>query len=97
MIMKLLGVADLIIALLFFLNNTFDKSDAWLPNSIILWAGIVLLVKGIFFLIFLDFASIIDIVCGLIIILSAFMSIYWLLAFLVAVFLVQKGLISIVA
>ncbi len=97
MIMKALGLMDIIIALMFFLNNNFAKIHEIMPGSWVIGAGIILLIKGIFFLVFLDFASIIDIVCALVIILSGFMHIYWLLAFIVVLFLIQKGLLSLVS
>jgi hypothetical protein len=96
MLVKLLGIIDIVLALLFFINNNFDKSN-WFPNKIILIVGIMLLVKGIIFVLMLDFASLIDIACGIIIILSAFMHIHVLLAFIVCIFLIQKGILSLVS
>jgi len=95
--MKVLGIVDIAIAILFFLGNTFAKLSTIMPKSVIIWAGVILLVKGIFFLAFLDFASIADVVCGIIILIGGFTHIYWLLAFLVVVFLIQKGLLSLVS
>jgi hypothetical protein len=96
MIVKIFGLFDIFVALIFFINNSFDKSG-WFPNSIVLWAGIYLLVKGLIFALTLDFASILDILCSIIIIISAWIHIPVLLATAVIVLIFQKGFLSMAA
>lgn len=95
MLLRVFGVIDFAIAA-FFAINIFDKLG-FFPDKIILIAGIVLLVKGIFFLIFMDFASIIDIICGIIIIISIFIPISQIISALVVIFLLQKAFFSTVS
>ena len=97
MLHKIFGIADLIVAGAFFLNNWFDKSNSWFPNNIVLFLAIYLIVKGLFFLVNLDFASIIDIICGIIIIISLSIHIPLVLAAVVLVFLLQKAIFSIIS
>jgi len=97
MLHKVLGVADLITALAFFLNTFLDKTDHWFPDKIIIILAIYLIIKGIFFLVSLDFASIIDIICGIILILSIYMFIPLILSTVVLVFLLQKAIFSLIS
>jgi hypothetical protein len=96
MLLKLLGILDIIVAILFFIDGVFNKSS-WMPSKIILYAGIYLLIKGLIFVFMLDFLSVIDIACSLIILLSILIHIPFLLVFIVVFFLIQKGLLSLVA
>ncbi len=93
---KLFGVLDVLAALAFFLNNNFDKLNHWFPNNLVLILGLYILIKGIIFLIILDFASAIDVICGIIILLSLSFSINPIITFLVTLFLIQKGILSLV-
>ena len=97
MLAKILGVLDLIVAAVFFVNNTFDKSDSWFPDKIVLIMGIYLLIKGILFLLTIDFASSLDVIASIIIIISAWVTIPLILAIIVLIFLVQKGLLSLLS
>lgn len=97
MIHKLLGVADLITAAAFLINNWFDKTPAnWFPNNIVLFLAIYLLIKGLFFLITLDFASAIDVISAIVIILSLHISIPIVLAAVIFIFLIQKAVLTLV-
>ena len=91
MLIKLLGFLDIVSAVIFFINNTVFHL---LPTSIVLLVAIYLLIKGIIFVLSADFASIIDIICGIIIISSAFFILPKLIAVIIAVYLVQKGIFS---
>ena len=93
---KILGIFDILTALLFLINN-FDKSDAWFPNKIVLIAGIYLLIKGVLFLFILDFASSLDVISAVIILLSLVISIHPVLSLIVIIFLVQKGIFSLLS
>jgi len=95
MLLKIFGVIDLGIAI-FFALNLFDKWGIF-PDKIILIAGIYLLIKGILFAIILDFASVIDIICAIIMLLSLSFSIAPLISAFVIIFLAQKAFFSIVA
>ena len=96
MLVKILGISDLIIAILFVINTNLDKSG-WFPDKIILYAGIFLLVKGIFFALTLDFASILDIICAGIILISLAVHIPLLITAIVIILLLQKGFLSLVS
>ena len=97
MITKLFGILDILTALAFFLNNNFDRTGSWFPNSLVLILAIYLIIKGIIFVIILDFASLIDIICAIIILISLVTPINAVLTFLVVIFLFQKGIFSVVS
>ncbi len=97
MIFKILGILDLITALVFLINNWFDKTLHWFPDKIVLVLAIYLIIKGIFFLISLDFASIIDIICGIVIILSLYFTIPLLLAAIIFIYLLQKSILCLIS
>jgi len=90
MIHKILGSLDLVAAMVFYLAESFNL----FATKTILIIGIYILVKGILFVITMDLASILDIFSGIIIILSTFITLHSLIIFLVAFFLIQKGLFS---
>jgi hypothetical protein len=95
MLLQIFGILDIITGILFFINNTFDKSGSnWFPNRIIIIAGIYLLVKGLIFVILLDFASAIDIIAAVIILISVLVHIPVILTAIVLLFLIQKGIFS---
>jgi hypothetical protein len=93
MMLKVLGLADIIAIVIFALNNFLDKTG-WFSNKIVIIAGIYLLIKGFLFVINLDFASFIDMACGLILVISGFTAIPYLISIIVVVFLLQKALFS---
>jgi len=94
MIMLALGIIDILTGLLFFINNSLIK----FPPSKVIWIlGIYLIVKGIIFLLSVDVASTIDIICGIIVLLSLPFIIPKLLAVIVTIYLVQKGIFSIIS
>jgi len=90
MILKILGVGDLIIAAIFILSYLWHIiPDTWL----FVMAGYLAL-KGLIFLISLDLASMVDIGCALVMFISAFFNIPFLVGGVVALFLIQKGVLS---
>jgi len=93
MLIKILGITDIIIAILFTINANLDKWN-WFPDRIILWAGIFLLIKGILFVLTLDFASLLDIICAIVILLSLTFNISLLISAIVILILLQKGFLS---
>ena len=90
MFVKLLGILDIFIAVCFWIFGVFHI----FPEKFITILGIILLIKGIIFIIGLSIASIIDIVCALIIIIAASVNVPLVMTVLVALFLLQKGLFS---
>ncbi len=98
MILKLFGIADLMVALAFLINRWFDKpSTNWFPDKILLVLAIILIIKGVFFLMTADFASAIDIISGIIIVLSIYITIPLILAAIVFIFLIQKAAFSLIS
>ena len=89
----ILGILDLISALILGLKFVFSS----FPDKIVIIAAIYLIVKGALFLMSKDFASIIDIFCGIVLIFSAFMIIPFPIFALTLVFLVQKGIFSLIS
>ena len=90
----ILGILDLMAALIFalkfILNNNF-------PDSLVISAAFYLIAKGAIFLMGADFASILDILSGGILILSIFVKIPLFIFLIVVIFLVQKGMFSFVS
>lgn len=93
MIIKILGVCDIISGLLIFLNSMYN----FIPETIMLVAGFYLLIKGIVFVIGKDFASIIDVICSLVIFISLAYSIPYFISVIIFVFLLQKGIFSLLS
>jgi len=93
MIIKILGILDILAALSFWLFAFFGFP----PKSIVMLFAFYLLAKGVIFLISLDIASIIDVICAGIIFLSFTTPIPKFIVILVALFLLQKGVFSLVA
>ena len=96
MFVKILGALDLIVAGIFCLNNNLDSFNGggWFPNSILMYAGIYLLLKGLLFCWSLDIASIIDVVGALIILLSLVIQLPLMISAVVIFYLTIKGFIS---
>ena len=92
MIIKLFGILDILIALILIIQNYFFEIFS---NKSIWTIAIYLLIKGIAFVILLDFASLVDIVCSIIIILTIFLNVPILLIGAVILWLLQKGFFSI--
>jgi|SRR3989338_8314158 len=97
MLVKLFGIFDILTAIVFFINNTFDKTSNWFPNIIILVAAIYLIAKGLFFVLTADLASLMDIIAGTIMLISFWTAIPLLLAAVVIIYIIQKGLFSLVS
>ena len=89
---KILGVADMIAALLFF----FLGLKIAIPKAILLGFALYLIIKGILFI--MDFASIIDIAIGVILLLFYFAIIpsAGVISFICAIFLAQKAFFSLI-
>lgn len=93
MIIKILGILDILAGILFWLSAFFHI----IPKPLLLIFAFYLLSKGIFFLISFDIPSIIDVICSVIIFLSFTSTIPKFIAILVTLFLLQKGILSLVS
>jgi hypothetical protein len=91
MILKFLGGLDILIAILFWIFGIFHIS---LLSPLILILGFFLLIKGIAFATTLNAVSIIDIIASLIIIGSTSYSMPIIVVIIVSLFLLQKGIFS---
>jgi len=90
MLTKILGLLDIFAAITFWLSVFFHI----IPKTLVLLFAFYLLVKGVFFLISLDIASIIDVVCAGVMFLSFNYSLPAFVPILVTLFLLQKGVFS---
>ena len=89
MVVKILGALDIFIAICFALFGLLGM----FPYNFIMILGAVLLIKGLAFGFILNIISILDIISGLIILISYYGMPKPLVLF-VALFLVQKGIFS---
>lgn len=91
---KILGIIDLLAAFFFLFNLWLGR---FFPDKLVLIFALIILIKGIIFILIADFASAIDVIAGIVIILSLNMHIPFILSALVVVFLLQKGFFSLVS
>ena len=90
MIIKLLGVLDIFIAILFWLFGVFGA----IPSKFILFLGMILLIKGIIFITGLSITSFLDIFSAILILISTATKLPILVIALITLFLLQKGIFS---
>jgi len=90
MILKLLGILDIISALIFWIFGMFHI----IPLNFILVIAFYLIIKGIIFSISLDAASVIDILVSILIFVSIGFALPKIIVFLIALYLIQKGVFS---
>ena len=95
MIILVLGLIDLLTGILFFINNSYNDSH-WLPVKIVLFFAFLLLIKGIIFILSADIASLLDIICAAVIIITAYFNIHagGVIAGVICVYLIFKGIMS---
>ena len=93
MIVKILGIFDILVRVSFWISTIFHI----IPENFLLILALFLLAKGIAFLISLNIISLVDIVCALLIILSFSFTFPLLIPILVSLFLIQKGIFSLIA
>jgi len=94
MIIKILGVLDIIVAMSFWL---FGVLDIQMMSGFIMLMGLFLLVKGIVFLTGLSITSVFDIISAIIIISSVSINMPFIVVIIVSLFLIQKGVFSLVS
>jgi hypothetical protein len=90
MIIKLLGILDIIAALLFWLFGFFHI----IPQSLIILVGVYLLAKGILFVVSFDIASMTDIIAACLILASLSFAMPKILIAIITIYLIQKGVLS---
>ena len=93
MIVKILGILDIFIGICFWLFGIFNI----IPNNFIMILGLILLVKGVVFVINLNIISILDIISGLIIILGTSIALPKIVIIVLTLFLLQKGVFSLLS
>jgi hypothetical protein len=91
-IIVLLGIADILSAILFWLSSFFH----FIPSNWILIIAFYLLVKGSIFLISKDFASILDIIAAVIMFISFNFTFPAIVYIIVSLYLLQKGIFSLI-
>jgi len=92
MIIKILGSIDLLSATIFCLFITFN-----IFQPLILIISLYLIVKGAFFLISKDIASALDVGSGIIMITSTAYALPFLIQLFVILYLLQKGIFSLIS
>lgn len=90
MIVKILGILDIFIGICFWLFGVFGL----ISESFILILGLFVLIKGIVFITGLSFVSFLDIVSGAIIVIGTGFDVSNVVVGLVSIFLIQKGVFS---
>lgn len=90
MIVKLLGIFDILVGVIFWIFGIFHI----LPESLVLILGLFLLAKGVVFATNLNVTSILDIVSAVIILSATSVIMPQIVVILVALFLLQKGIFS---
>ncbi|MEA3329266.1 MAG: hypothetical protein U9Q06_00800 [Nanoarchaeota archaeon] len=93
MILKILGSIDLASAVILLFSVYFS----FISDKIILLIAIYLLLKGTVFLISKDIASILDILCAIILLLSMNFELNVVFTLLIIFYLFQKGVLSLVS
>ena len=87
MLLKLFGAIDILIVICLALQSI-------LPSIFLITAGIYLIFKGTIFSITGDKLSLVDIIMGFYIISVSYELSYWIITILAAIYLLQKGIIS---
>tara|TARA_Y100000034_G_C6626451_1_gene273286 strand:- start:237 stop:518 length:282 start_codon:yes stop_codon:yes gene_type:complete len=90
MIVKILGLLDIFVGLVFWLFGIFHI----IPSSFVLILGLFLLAKGIIFITGFSVGSFLDIISAIIIITATGIEIPKLIVIIVCLFLLQKGIFS---
>ena len=93
MIIKILGILDIFVALVFWVFGIFHI----IPKSFILILGLFLLVKGLVFSIKINVTSTLDVISAIIIISSTSVPMPRFIVIIVTLFLLQKGAFSLLS
>ena len=93
MIVKVFGALDIFIGIVFILSEILNL----VSGSFVAFLGLFLLLKGVFFVISSqDVISGLDIVCAIFILISIIINLPSLIVWLVTIFLIQKGVLSLI-
>jgi hypothetical protein len=90
---QILGILDILSAVILVLKYFFEN----LPDKIVWVFAIYLIIKGAIFLIAQDFISMVDIFCGVILVIAIFIPISYGFMIFTVVFLIQKGIFSLIS
>lgn len=93
MIIKIFGLLDIASAIIFWLSSITN----FVSNDVLLVIGFYLLIKGGIFLLSKDIASIFDVVSSVVIFFSIGVSMPFWVVMIVALFLLQKGIFSLIS
>jgi len=93
MIIKILGILDILTAIIFWLFGAF----AIISSNFILLIGMILLVKGLVFSVKLNAISILDVISAILIISSTAIEFPFVVIVLISLFLLQKGIFSLLS
>ena len=91
MIIKILGILDIIVGLMFWIFGVFHIESL---SGLFLIFGLFLIVKGIVFITGLSIVSILDIVFGFVIIAASSIELPVVVIVIISLFLIQKGVFS---
>tara|TARA_B100001971_G_C18167875_1_gene525342 strand:- start:946 stop:1215 length:270 start_codon:yes stop_codon:yes gene_type:complete len=86
-----MGTIDIALGVLFWIAMVFSFSYF---NPLILLLSLVLIVKGIVFLMGMDFASVVDVISGFLIVYALSYGLHTLIVVIISIFLIQKGVFS---
>jgi len=93
MIIKILGILDIFLGLSFWIFVVFNLQNF---SGFVLLLGLFLLAKGIVFITNFSIASILDILSSIIIIIGSSTQLPLIVVIIVSIFLLQKGIFSLV-
>ena len=98
MVIKLLGALDLFTGTAFLIQGVLLK---WFDFQLFPWVfitilGLIILIKGLIFLLSADAVSFLDVASGSLIIISPSINLPLILFVIVAFFLIQKGIFSLI-
>ena len=94
MIIKILGILDIIVAISFWLFGVFNLQ---IMSGFILVLGLFLLAKGIVFITGMSITSVLDIISAIIIISAVSIHMPFIVVVIVSLFLIQKGVFSLLS
>lgn len=93
MIIKVLGLLDIFIGLVFWIFGIFNMTGL---SALVMLLGIFLLVKGIVFFAGFSLASFLDILSSIGIMIASSVGISTIFVVIISLFLLQKGIFSLV-
>lgn len=95
MVVKIFGAIDILVGLVFWVYSMFNLIG-WnlMPKGLVIFLGIILLIKGVIFAISMDFFSILDVISAIIILIGTSVTLPTIMAHVIAIYLVGKGIVS---